>query len=175
MDDKEQVISRLKIEFRLWEKLLNGGSEEQSTTSYFDNGRSIKDIVAHLTAWQQVTIARLNAALIQSEPILPDWLKGLDPELEENIDSYNENIFLLYRNMTWSSIHEEWKERYLKILELAEVIPAEDMMDPQKYPWLKGYPLIAILQGTHEHHEEHYEPLLVWLLQFGDGNVALEE
>jgi hypothetical protein len=172
MNGKTKIISKLREEFNHWEKLVNGISEEKITTGYFDGGRSVKDIVAHLTAWQQVSVARLEAALTGKEPVLPDWLRGLDPELDDNTDKYNEWIYEFYHSKSWSDIHREWSDRFLHLLELAEVVPENDLLEAGKYPWLKEYPLSAVLLGTYDHHNEHLEPILVWLLQFGDETAS---
>jgi hypothetical protein len=43
-------------------------------------------------------------------------------------------------------------------------------MDIEKYPWLKGFALFDVLQGSYEHHHiDHLEPLLAWLSQHGDA------
>jgi hypothetical protein len=52
-------------------------------------------------------------------------------------------------------------------LELAESIPEKDLLEIGKYPWLREYPLSAVLLGSYEHHEEHLEPLIVLLRQDG--------
>ena len=82
MNDKAQIITALKEEFNRWEGLLAGISEDQITAPHLPSILSIKDVIAHLRAWQLVSIARLEAALINREPEFPKWLAGLDPEAE---------------------------------------------------------------------------------------------
>jgi len=166
MNDKQQMLTMLKDEFNRWEELLIGLSEAQIAAPHLPADLSIKDVIAHLRAWQQVSIARLEAALLNREPAFPDWLGGSDPESEENTDTYNERIYQTYREQPWSSVHSVWREGFLRFLELAEAIPEKDLLDKGRYPWLEGYPLFAVLQGSYEHHhEDHLEPLLVWLHQ----------
>ena len=90
MNDKAQIITALRKEFNRWEDLLAGISEEQITAPHLPSNRSIKDVIAHLRAWQQVSIARLEAALLNREPEFPKWLAGLHPESEDNRDKYND-------------------------------------------------------------------------------------
>jgi hypothetical protein len=172
MNDKALIISKLQEEFNRWEELLYGLSEEQIKASFFDGGRSVKDIIAHLTAWQQVSVARLEAALTGKEPVLPDWLRGLDPDSDDIRDKYNEWIYELHHSKSWPDIHREWAARFHHLLELAEAIPENDLLEVGQYPWLKEYPLSAVLLGTYDHHHEHFEPLLVWLLQFGNETAS---
>jgi hypothetical protein len=167
VNDKAQITTALRKEFNRWEELLAGLREEQITAPHLPSNLSIKDVIAHLRAWQQVSIARLEAALLNREPEFPKWLAGLDPESEDNRDKYNDWIYQAYREQPWSSVHRVWKEGFLRFLELAETIPEKDLLEIGRYPWLKEYALSAVLLGSCEHHEEHLEPLLVLLRQNG--------
>lgn len=161
MNDKAQIITALGKEFNRWEKLLNGTNEEQITTSNLIGNMSVKDIVAHLTTWQQISVARLEAAQHDTEPEYPKWHPELDPESEDDLVQINAWIYEIYHEKLCSDIHREWRERYLRFLELAESIPEKDLLEVGRYPWLKEYPLLAVLLGSYEHHEEHLKPLLV--------------
>lgn len=166
MKDKTQIIRLLREEFNLWEELLSSLSEEQITTPYLSSDLSIKDVIAHLRAWQQVSIARLEAAQLNKEPVFPDWLTGLDPESERDLDQFNSRIYEIYQEQSWSRVHQDWRDGFLRFLKLGEEIPEHDLYDTEKYPWLKGHPLFAVLQGSYEHHhDDHLEPLLAWIRQ----------
>jgi hypothetical protein len=162
MNDKAQLIQMLTEEFDRWEKLLTSLSTQQITAPDRIANMSIKDIIAHLTAWQQITAARLEAAKQYREPEFPDWPAELDIDADD-VDKINAWIYATYQQRSWSDIRREWRERYLHVLELAQVILENDLLSAGKYPWLKEYPLSAVLLGTYEHHEEHREPLLALL------------
>lgn len=166
MDDKQQALGALRDEFKRWEDLLASLSQEQITAPELPAGLSIKDVLAHLMAWQQVSIARLEAAQLGREPVYPSWLAGRSPESEEDLDQFNARIYESYCGQPWPRVHQDWRSGFLRLLLLAEEIPEADLLDPQRYPWLGGYPLVAVLHGSYEHHyEEHREPLLAWLDQ----------
>jgi hypothetical protein len=167
MDDKAQLIKKLGEEFNRWEELLTGISEEQITAANFIDSLSIKDILAHLTVWQQISVARMEAARHNKEPEYPNWHPEFDPESKEELAKINALIYETRHELPWSDVHREWKERYLRFLELAESIPEKDLLEIGKYPWLREYPLSAVLLGSYEHHEEHLEPLIVLLRQDG--------
>ena len=164
MDDKNHMVSLLKEEFNQWETLLDGTGEEQINAPLLPSGWSVKDVIAHLRAWQQVSIARLEAALLNELPEYPIWLAGLDPDSDENREKYNDWIYQAYRERPWSNVHQVWRDGFLHFLELAQAIPEKDLMEIGKYAWLSEYPLFAVLQGSYDHHHvEHLEPLLAWL------------
>jgi len=168
MTDKKQFITMLKEEFDRWEELLAGLSEEQITAPQLAGDWSIKDVLGHLRAWQQVSIARLEAAGLGKEPVFPDWVQGADPDSDE-ADEFNARIHETYRDQPWSNVHQVWRDGFLKFLKLGEEIPEHDLLDTGKYPWLKGYALSAVLEGSYEHHHiDHLEPLLVRLREHGN-------
>jgi hypothetical protein len=70
-------------------------------------------------------------------------------------------------------VHQDWRDGFLRFLELGEMIAEKDLLDPEKYPWMKGYSLFVVLQGSYEHHHiDHLEPLLAWLRQYGNMKSA---
>ena len=143
-------------------------AKSKSLPRFFASGWSVKDVVAHLRAWQQVSIARLEAALLNEAPEYPIWLAGLDPDSDENLEKFNEWIYQAYRERPWSNVHQVWRDGFLHFLELAQAIPEKDLLEIGKYAWLSEYPLFAVLQGSYNHHHvEHLEPLLDLLHQRG--------
>jgi hypothetical protein len=90
--------------------------------------------------------------------VFPGWPAGLDPDAD-NVDAINAWIYESRHGAPWEEIHREWRERFLRLIELGEAMPEKDLMEAGKYPWIKGSALAAVLVGTYEHHEEHLEPL----------------
>jgi hypothetical protein len=172
MNMKQHILTALREEFNRWEELLASMSEEQITAPHLPSHWSIKDVIAHLRAWQQRSIARLRAAQLDREPEFPQWPTKSDPDSEDNPDEVNAWIYETYREQPWSSVHRDWREGFLQFLELAEPISERDLLDSSRYPWLKGYPLSLILLASYDHHQEHLEKSLVWLDQHRDMKIA---
>ncbi|HEX7974864.1 MAG TPA: ClbS/DfsB family four-helix bundle protein, partial [Anaerolineales bacterium] len=131
---------------------------------------SIKDVMAHLMTWQQRSIARLEAALYHRVPEFPRWPENLHPDSDdEPPDQINAWIYDTNRDRPWASVYRDWREGFLRFLELGEAIPENDLLEVGKYPWMEGYPLSLVLLSSYEHHHiDHLEPLLAWLRQHGD-------
>ena len=159
MSHRQKLLTTLREEFNRWEELLASMPEDQITAPDLASNWSIKDVVAHLRAWQQVSIARVEAALLNNIPQLPTWLEGLDPESEDHLEEFNARIYAACSGQSWSVVYRAWREGFLRFLEIGEAIPEEQMLDPERHPWLKGYPLSAVLEGSYEHHHEHFEAL----------------
>jgi hypothetical protein len=159
LSDKQQILTMLREEFNRWEVLLASLSEEQITAPQLPDDWSIKDVIAHLRAWQQRSIARLEAALRGGAPEYPAWPEQFDPEMEGQPHDLNAWLYAKDRDQPWPSAHRNWREGFLRFLELGEAIPEQDLLETGKYTWLEGYALFAVLQGSYEHHREHAEYL----------------
>jgi hypothetical protein len=166
MHNQQQILTNLRDLFDRWETFLNSLRDAQITTPRVFGDWSIKDVVAHLRAWQQRSIARLEAALNHQDPDFPKWPTEFDPD-DEDVDSINAWIYEQHRDQAWASVYQEWHNGFLRFLELGAAIPEKDLMEVGKYAWLPDYPLAAVLTGSGEHHEEHLEPLLEWHSQQG--------
>ena len=163
----------LREEFHRWEELLSSLSEEQINAPDLPGDWSIKDVIAHLRGWQERSVAYCEAALLDREPVFPEWPTGPDPESKENLDRTNEWIYENHRGLPWPDVHRAWKDGILQLLELGEKIPEKDLLDPGRYPWLEGDPLSVVFLGSYEHHhEEHLEPLVAWLRGHGQGKAV---
>lgn len=162
---KKQLLSLLNDEFNLWDERLANLSEEQIGASSLPNGWTVKDLMAHLMAWEQLTIARLEAARLNKEPMTPEWVKGVNLDLEETLKlkHLNAQIDDLYKDESWEIIYQGWKTNFLNVLALAEETPETALLEKEKYPWLKGYSLMTNLTGVYEHHhEDHMPAFLAW-------------
>lgn len=175
MPDKKQLLATLRAEYERWQGLLASLDDTQLTSRTLPAGLSIKDVVGHLHAWQQISLARLEAAGADREPVFPAWLNDLEPDAEENLEQINAAIHATWRDQPWPLVYGAWRTGFLRLLDLGAGIPESDLFDTRRYAWLDGYSLADVLQGSYEHHrEEHYEPLMAWLREHGVSNQGTD-
>ena len=160
---QDHILAALRELFDNWESLLASLSEAQITTPLLPSPWSTKDVVAHLWAWQQRSIAQLEAAMVEHAPEAPGWFPRIDPHLEGATDQINPQIYALYRDSPWAAVHQSWREGYLHMLELGASFAEKDLLDASRYPWLEGHSLAFVLVSTYDHHQEHYEKLIARL------------
>ncbi len=159
MSMKQHILLALREQYERWDELLAGLTEAQATTPLPASTWCVRDVISHLWAWQQRSTARVEAASRNQEPQFPKWPEDLDPDLEGSTNQVNTWIFETYRNRPWAEIHRYWREGYQRLMQLAEQISERDLLDSDRYPWLKGAPLALVLLATYDHHQEHYEKL----------------
>jgi len=163
MNMKEHIVAALKEQFNRWEELLKNLNDDEITIPRFDYNWSIKDVIAHLWGWQQISTARMEAAMHNQEPEFPKWTTELAEGWEENANITNAWIYETQHEKSWSDIYRNWREGFLKLLDSAEPISEKDLLDGSRYSWLKGYSLAFILVASYDHHQEHLEKLIVAL------------
>ncbi len=162
MNMQEHILAAMHEEFDQWEAFIATLTPDQFNVPVAPETWSIKDIVAHVYAWQQRSIARLEAALANREPIFPRWHAEMDPEELDNTDQINQWIYQVHRHLSWDKVHESWQTNFLKFLDLGAKFSALDFINGDRYAWLKGYSLADVFLGSYEHHYEHRSKLLEW-------------
>lgn len=162
MTTKQALVQRLHDEFKRWEALLAGLDEAQIIDRQVPGGRSVKDDLAHLWAWQQRSIARLAAARDGRPPEYPAWPATGDPDADgHSPDQLNAWIFDTNRDRPWPEVLSAWRNGFLRFVAQAEATPEKDLFAKDKYAWLPGYALADVLTGSYEHHHiDHLTPLL---------------
>lgn len=164
METKQEMLSALRKEFEGWEQLLGRLREDEIVARDMPSGLSIKDVVAHLMAWQRLSSARLRAAMENAEPTYELGPASLDPDAEENLERINVWIHETYVDEPWPAVYKLWKDGFQAFLDLGRAIPDDVLLQPARFAWLGGLPLSGVLLGSYEHHhEEHYQPLVEWL------------
>lgn len=160
MNMQDHILAALREQFGRWEALLTSLNAEQAAAPRFDDAWSIKDVLAHLWAWQQISRARMEAAAFQREPVLPPWVGALGGDWEEDADRTNAWISATHHGKPWPEIYQGWRVGFMHFVELGTAITERDLLDATKYPWMRGYPLASVLLASYDHHQEHLEKLL---------------
>jgi hypothetical protein len=114
-------------------------------------------VIAHLWAWQQISIAHMDAATLNQQPNYPTWPEKIvvSPFDEGNVDDINAWNYEKYRDKPWADVYKDWRDGFLYFVETGESLSEQDLMDASKYAWMNGYALYDVLKGSCEHHAEH--------------------
>lgn len=154
------LVASLRSIYDAWQELLSRMSESEISQPRFADNWSVRDFVTHLWAWQQISVARFEAALAGSEPVYPEWLDGTDPFIaEEHTEKFNARIRAQNLERPWADVDQDWREGFSMLIHLAEQTPKDALFEEGRYSWLHGYPLAAVLSGSLSHHKEHLEEI----------------
>lgn len=124
---------------------------------------SVKDVIAHLTAWRSRTVARLEAAVAGQPEPPPPW----PPDLMETAtdDSINAWFYQRDRDKSLDTVLAEWDNTFDQLRAACVALPDKALFDPAYFPWLEGAALIEVVGSGFLGHfrDEHEATLRGWL------------
>lgn len=135
---KSAFLTHIQTEHAQLEALLNTLNEEQMLRPGVAGSWSVKDVLVHLTWWEQDLIGKIAAG----EP--------LDPELKEDlqtVDHANALIVASRRKAPLADVLAEFLSSYQHILHTIEGLTDEDLANDDTYNYL--------VNNTVAHYAEH--------------------
>ena len=160
--NKPELLALMNDKYAELEQVLSPLSEAQWTTPGANGDWSIKDILAHLTAWQYVMLRRLHAA-VRHEALDPQWQVA-----GEDIDSMNARFFAENRARPAAEVHDDFRATYREIAGLVATLSDADLFEAGRFAWLNDNTLWELVAGdTYEHYDEHMQSIRDWLAQSG--------
>lgn len=156
--DKKTLIEAVRNSRVAWDVLLAQVGEERMTTPGVTGNWSVKDVVAHLTAWERRPVAWLTAVRQSATPEPAPW----PPNLSE--EQTNAWIYEANRGRSLREILDESRRTHEELMKLLQMATEEELSDSRRFSWLKGNPLAESLPGnTYAHYQEHSEMIRNWL------------
>jgi hypothetical protein len=125
--------------------LLDDIGEEHMTQSAAAEW-SIKDIVAYMTGWRRSALERFQAVLCHEPPPLPPW-----PPYVKTTDEINVWIYASNRDRTLAEALLESHGLLRQLMDMFSAFSEAELLDPMRFPWLEGEPLIAAALFAHLH------------------------
>lgn len=153
---KDKLLDLIHTERRRLEKNIESLTNEQKTKPGVVDNWSVKDLMAHLTVWEQRMLSWWKA---QSTG------KG-DPETAADLDlhAYNERVYELNRNRPLDEITEEFESSYQEILNTLEHVSEIQLNTPVEYEWANGvswWELVAF--NTYRHYRWAKDKIREWM------------
>jgi tetratricopeptide (TPR) repeat protein len=126
-DEEQALVARLT-------------EDERSATGSLERWAA-KDIIAHLVEWKARTGQKLAAAA-RNEPS-PTY---------DDIDQANAEIFEEHRHQTWAEVLEKSQRAHDELIRHLQMMPEEDLIDANRFPWQSGRPLWREIAGNGYSH-----------------------
>ncbi len=164
---KAQLLATLQAEHSAWLALLAAISEDRMLLPGAAAPEwTVKDVIAHLTAWRGRSCARLQAGLRHTAPTQPPWPAEFDENDAAEVNRINTWIYQTNRDRPLAAVLHESEAAWQQLADLVSALPATDLLDTQRFVWLGGAPLgSAVLNASFAHLHEHIQMLAIqgWL------------
>ena len=160
---KAQLLERIKNARAPLDRLIAPLTEEQMVQPGVENRSSVKDLLTHITTWEQHLVRKLAAAVKDNVPevfvIDPD-----EPGETEGIDALNEYIFTRNAQLPLQQVLTDFHRSLQDVLQAVDALSEDDLFDPERLAKLFGYPVERIIgSDTFYHYPEHIQSIQAWL------------
>ena len=122
-------------------------------------GRSVKDVLGHLTWWDQWLLITLPPAAGESALATTLPLSEQIPSTNEWADEMNAKVHLYNKSREFSVIWRELQATCDLLLRRVSQLSDKDLYDPEGMASIIGQQVAPLIWGIYEHYEEHAHEL----------------
>lgn len=148
--DCSDLLRRLDETRQVIEELL----PKIDRTKYICPGWAIKDMLAHMTGWDDATIDALRAHVVGRPPSL-DAIRSLD--------EYNKHTVSSRADLDYDHVLKEWRLTRQVLRTLIEQMPEDKFVQPLLVPWGDTATVTYLVDMFRDHEEEHTRDILKWM------------
>jgi len=167
---KADVLAAIDDEHANWDALVAEADRARMENPDFAGGWSFKDIVAHLSAWRERGLDRLEAiSRGESEPPNP-WPSNLDEDDDEGVLAINDWFYARDRDLPLDEVLRTASTNFDRLQNAIAALPEETLTDPNAISWTEGEALGSVIidRSFFGHlHEEHEDDIRKWIASGG--------
>jgi len=145
--NKAQLLSIMQQEHVALDMSLGALTLDQVTHISQTTQRSIKDVLAHLCAWEQMCLGWYKAGLRGHVPPLPavgyNWAQ---------LPALNHAIYERYHNHPLAEVLKQYRASYRQMLKTVQGIDEEALFTPGRYAWTGRNAAAAYFIGATSSH-----------------------
>jgi len=119
----------------------------------------VKDVLAHLTWWDQWLLFTLPADRNTSPPPIAPPLFDQIPLADHWADEMNAKVHAYNQPRELAPIQAEFTATYNQLLQRVSQLSITDLDDPDGIAAVIGQPVAPLILGIYEHYEEHAHEL----------------
>ena len=143
------LLHRLDETRQAIENILPSIDKDQEIYS----GWTIKEMLAHMTGWDDATIDSLRSHVIGRPPAVPAI---------RSLDEYNLGTVSSRKDLDYEQVLKEWRLTRQVLRTIIEQMPADKFLEPLVVPWGEKTTVTFLVDMFREHEEEHTQDILAW-------------
>jgi uncharacterized protein (TIGR03083 family) len=144
---KTEILEQISATHLLLEAHLSALSDAQMLQPGVNGQWTVKDVLAHITWWEQHLLHRLKTG--------QDNLFREEISVQAATDRANDSIYVANRSRSLAEILDEFHASYQQVLTALEALSEEDVAQAEIYD--------AIAWDTFRHYPEHTAMLQAWM------------
>jgi hypothetical protein len=145
---KQQLLDKLEQSWTSFKESYAGLTNEQMIESGVTGDWSVKDILAHVSWWEDEALKYLPYILQGSRPPRYSVLYG-------GIDAFNAQMTELKRGLSLAEVRKLMEETHLKLVEYLSDVPEEQFSSETRFRR-------RLRLDTYSHYPIHTRAILEW-------------
>jgi hypothetical protein len=154
-----EIIERIEHAMQRVAQAIAPLSGPQMLEPRLPGGRSVKDMLAHLTWWDQWLLFTLPAERQGAGAAVAPPLVDQIPATDHWADEMNAKVYAHNQARELSLVQAEFATTRAQLLERVSQLSIYDLYDPGGIAALIGQPVGPLILGIYEHYEEHAREL----------------
>lgn len=157
--DKPALIARTRRERGRLDDAIGALPPARLTEPAFNDGWSVKDALAHVTAWEQRCLGWIEASLRGEDPAdRREFAAAADDEQKRAavVHGFNARVYSQNRTRPLDDVLAAYRRSFAELMRTLDSLSDDDLFNGQRFPWTGGHPLAAFVRGNaDEHYAEH--------------------
>lgn len=162
--NKQTLLNEIERAHQDMTRWLAALSDDEKTAPILNEGWSVKDSLAHLIAWEKMTLDWLARSL-QGEQVkrfVEGYQYDTEAEREAVMEKLNTHLYEQNKNRPLQEVMQDFRATHRAMFDFVAQMNENDIFDPQRFAWRNGSPAFDMLAGnTYEHYDEHRQ----WILE----------
>lgn len=156
--DKQKLLDLNRVEHDYLCRAVEAFSPEQQARAAIMPGWTVKDMLAHVTVWEQRFIGWVEAVQQGERPDYP--LGGYTPEI---IDRLNAADHALHKPTPLPEVRAAFERSFFELQRLLSRLPEDALLTPGAFPFTGEHALWQFAAANaFEHYREHADALRAW-------------
>lgn len=148
-DDRESLVRQL--ERTQYEGMATLSELDPDAIIYKDSGWTVKDIIAHLVAWDEPTVTCFRAYAEGGEYSIIGY---------HDLEEFNWSEYEKRRQLTYTDIYAQWDDARTRIKEIVATLSPEQLAGEMRYPAGNLGNCTQLIHEIWEHQQMHFDDIL---------------
>lgn len=159
-ESKKALIAQIEGEHATLVELVDSIPPKlRESPGVWGDGWNVKDLLAHLTEWEQMFLRWHRDGTVGKTPDMP--AKGYK---WNEIRALNRAIREKHKDVSWRRVRTAFDASYQEVLALAKKRTENQLLSPGQFAWTKKYPLTTYLGANScSHYRFAIKALRRWL------------
>lgn len=162
---KQELLNEIERAHQDLVRVLASMSDEEKTAPILQDGWSVKDSLAHLVAWEKMTMEWLARSFLGEH--VKRFIDGFQYDTEEQrepvMQALNQHLFEQNKDRALDDLMRDFRTTHRAMLDFVTQMDERDIFDPNRFAWRQGSPAFDMIAGnTYDHYAEHQGWILEW-------------